>query len=256
MEGHSLEEREDLGKHFAEAGVEGTFVLLDPQERHIVLYDRERAEAPFSPASTYKVPHALIALDAGVLSGPDHVIEWDRSLHPRQPWWPDVWAQDHTLESAVKNSVVWYFQEVARRVGEARMQRYLNQFQYGNRDVSGGIDQFWLTGGLRTSAVEQVRFLERFYDGALGVSKELTDVVKGMLVLEETAEYRLSGKSGWVGLGDESEDQVGWQVGYVERQNDVYFYALNIDIDDPEDAGARIEVTKTVLRELGVMDGT
>jgi len=250
---YSSEEREDLGRHFADAGVNGTFALLDPQEKRIVSYDRERADSPILPASTYKVPHALIALDAGVVSGPEHLIEWDPSLHPRQPWWPDVWARGHTLETAVKNSVVWYFQEVAKRVGIDRMQRYVDRFDYANGDLSGGIDQFWLTGGLRTSAMDQLWFLQRFYDGRLGVSESSTEAVKEILVLEDTPEYRLSGKSGWVGLGDDSMAQVGWQVGYVERQGRVYFYALNLDIDKAEDAAARLKVTRALLQELGIM---
>jgi beta-lactamase class D len=249
-ERYSSEEREDLGRYFADADVEGTFVMLDPQAERIVLYDPERASEPFLPASTYKIPHALIALETGAVSGPEYTIEWDPSLHPKEEWWPEVWAQDHTLETALKNSVVWYFQEVAKRVGEDRMQEYVDRFDYGNRDVSGGIDQFWLTGGLRTSAKEQVEFLQRFYDGDLGVSEKSTDFVKDVLVLEDTPENRLSGKSGWVGLGDDSMEQVGWQVGYLETGNEVYFYALNLDINKPEDAEARLEITKGILQEL------
>jgi beta-lactamase class D len=247
---YSSEEREDLGRYFADAGVEGTFAMLDPQEKRIVIYNPERAREPFLPASTYKVPHALIALETGVVSGPEYTIEWDPSLHPKEEWWPEVWAQDHTLQTALNNSVIWYFQEVAKSIGEEREQEYVDRFNYGNRDISGGINRFWLTGGLRTSAEEQVEFLQRFYDGDLGVSEESTDAVKDMLVLEETPEYRLSGKSGWVGLGEDSMEQVGWQVGYLEKGNEVYFYALNLDIGKPEDADARLGITKGILREL------
>ena len=161
-----------------------------------------------------------------------------------------MWAQDHTLDSAVRNSVVWYFQEVAKRVGAERMQRYVARFDYGNEDLSGGIDRFWLTGGLRTSAMDQVSFLRRFYESQLGVSEYATNAVKQMLVVENTPDYRLSGKSGWVGLGDDSAEQVGWQVGYVERQDRVDFFALNLDIVRPEDAGARLKVAKAILQEL------
>jgi beta-lactamase class D len=249
-ERYSTEDREDLGEYFADAGVEGTFVLLDPQEERIVLYDPERADEPFLPASTYKVPHALIALETGVVSGPEYTIEWNPSLHPQEEWWPEVWAKDHTLETALKNSVIWYFQEVAKRIGEDRMQEYVDRFDYGNRAIFGGIDRFWLAGALRTSAKEQVEFLRRFHGEDLEVSEKSTDAVKDMLVLEETPEYRLSGKSGWVGLGEDSMKQVGWQVGYLEKGNEVYFYALNLDINKPEDADARLELTKDILQEL------
>lgn len=249
---YAIEERPELGKHFAGAGVDGTFVLLDPRQKKIVAYDLERGRTGFLPASTYKIPHALIALETGVVDGPEFAIQWDASEHPRQQWWPEVWAKDQTLSTALPNSVIWYFQEVAKRVGEDRMEAYLNRFDYGNRSVSGGIDQFWLTGGLRTSATEQVEFLQRFHDGKLDISDESMKVVKDLLILEETPEYRLSGKSGWVGLGEEGVRQIGWQVGYVERQGLVHFFALNIDIEKPEDASARLRITKDILSELGV----
>src|SRR5690606_25194157 len=121
--------------------------------------------------------------------------------------------EGHTLRTALPASVVWYYQELARRIGAERMQAYLDRFEYGNRDISGGIDRFWLDGGLAISPVEQVRFLERLYRGELGVSEETTALVKELLVLEETPTFRLSGKTGWAGLGTEGAQEVGWLVG-------------------------------------------
>lgn len=92
VEEYSSEERPELGKYFGEAGVDGTFVMLDPQAKKMLTYNAERAREPFLPASIFKVPHALIALDTGVVDGPDFAIRWDPSLHPRQQWWPEVWA--------------------------------------------------------------------------------------------------------------------------------------------------------------------
>ena len=88
-------------------------MLVDAQARKTAIFNPERARQPFPPASDFKVPHALIALNAGVVSSQEFAIRWDQSVHPRQPWWPEVWAKDHTLQTAIPNSVVWYFQEVA-----------------------------------------------------------------------------------------------------------------------------------------------
>jgi len=199
----------DIGARFREAGVEGSFVLLDGQSGEVRRHAPARAAQGFLPASTYKIPNTLVALEEGVAKGKDFRLAWDSARAPRQPWWPASWARDHSLESALKHSAVWYYQEVARRVGPSRMQHWVDRFGYGNRDISGGIDQFWLRGGLRISADQQVDFLRRFHAGQLGVSARTTRLAKEMLVLEETPDYRLSGKSGWAGFGEPGQPQLG-----------------------------------------------
>jgi beta-lactamase class D len=129
----------------------------------------------------------------------------------------------------------------------------MDRFGYGNRNISGGIDQFWLTGELRISAEEQVDFLRRFYFGKLEVSERTTRTVKELLVLEQTPQYRLSGKTGWAGFGDPSVPEIGWFVGYLEQGERVHFFAINIDIRKNEDAAARLSITKAILRDLALI---
>lgn len=246
-------ELRDFSPIFKKANVQGTFVLVDGQTGRTLRYNPERAQKRFLPASTYKIPNSLIAMETGVATGPDFTLKWNSTVAPRQSWWATVWGQDHTLKTALPNSVVWYYQELARRVGPERMQSYVDRFRYGNQNITGGIDRFWLTGGLRISAEEQVDFLRRFYSGKLGVSERTTRTVKELLVLEQTPQYRLSGKTGWAGLGDPSVPEVGWFVGYLERDERVHFFAINIDIMKNEDAAARLSVTKAILRDLGLI---
>ena len=72
----------------------------------------------------------------------------------------DGWNQDQTLRSSMRHSTVWVYQQFAREIGEVREKEYLTRIQYGNADLSGGVDRFWLDGALRISAMEQVDFLE------------------------------------------------------------------------------------------------
>jgi beta-lactamase class D len=125
--------------------------------------------------------------------------------YPERDWTdaPFVyWKKDHTLRSAMKYSVVWYYRELAIRIGEERMKNYLAKFEYGNQDISGGLaskrmfEAFWLNNSLKISADEQIEFLRKFYDEKLSVSKHSTEIVKQILVQEETAEYKLSAKTG------------------------------------------------------------
>jgi beta-lactamase class D len=120
-----------------------------------------------SPASTYKIPHALIGLETGVITA-DTIEKWDGVRRPQQP----KWNQDHTVLSAMRPSVLWFFQAIAPRVGAARAHEWLQRFQYGNADTSGPVTQYWVNGRLRISPDEQVAFLEKFYEDGLPVSKQ------------------------------------------------------------------------------------
>ena len=243
-------DRSDLAHFFGD--VPGTFVLLDDQTGEILATDSVRAESGFLPASTFKIVSTLIALETGVADGPDFELIWDSLAVPRQSRWPDVWAADHTLASAFRNSTVWYYQELARRIGEDRMRESLRQFNYGNEDISGGIDRFWLTGGLRISPIEQTTFLQRFYHNEIGVSDRSLDLTKSVMILEEEEQYTLYGKTGWAAFGS-GEPGIGWLVGYLERDGNIYYFATNVDIRRPEDVAARITITRAILHHLGLL---
>src|SRR6185295_9041935 len=108
------------------------------------------------PASTFKIPHALAALDAGVLAGPDAKMVYDGSPQANASW-----RRDHTLASAMRYSVVWYFQRVAEKLGTDRERAYLKKFDYGNADPTSGLTTFWLGGSLQITPDEQLRFMHR-----------------------------------------------------------------------------------------------
>jgi beta-lactamase class D len=129
-----------------------------------------------SPASTYKIPHALIGLETGVVTTTT-VEKWDGVKHPSQP----KWNLDHTVLSAMRPSVLWFFQRMAPKIGAARAAEWLARFDYGNRDTSGPITTYWVNGRLRISPDEQLAFLKKFYDGTLPVSKAHVDQLKGAM---------------------------------------------------------------------------
>jgi beta-lactamase class D len=234
----------------------GAFVLYDLKNDRYVRYNEERCRTRFSPKSTFKIPNSLIGLETGVIRDADFVIPWNRQKYPPQDNWDQYpfkhWAQDHHLRSAIKYSVVWYYRELALRVGERRMKKYVKSFAYGNQDISGGIDNFWLGGGLRISADEQVEFLKKFYAGRLPVSKRSVEIVKDILVLEQTPDYKLSAKTGGGSIAEGM--YIGWFVGYLETHGNVYFFACNIEgASYQEIRDKRIDVTKRILAELGYL---
>lgn len=234
---------------------DATFVVYHPASRRYIRHNPARAQQQFIPASTFKIPNSLIALETGVAAGPEHVIRWDSSVKPAEGFWSSEWSRDHTLHSALRLSVYWYYQALAREIGEERMQSYLDQIDYGNRDLGGGIDRFWLNGNLRISSNEQVRFLERMYNGKLGLSTRTTEIVKEMLVLEQGADYRLSGKTGTADVTPTRE--LAWLVGFVERGEEVWFYALNMEGEQVWEQwghpAKRLTLVRSLLQELEVI---
>jgi beta-lactamase class D len=177
-----------------------------------------------SPASTYKIPHALIGLETGVIT--ETTIEkWDGVKHPDQP----KWNQDHTVLSAMRPSVLWFFQAMAPRIGPARAHEWLQRFQYGNADTSGAITQYWINGRLRISPDEQLAFVKKFYAGSLPVSQTHSDRLKEAMeqapgtvenargVTRLAAQWRrgisLNSKTGATTI--ESGESVSWLVGQL-----------------------------------------
>jgi beta-lactamase class D len=234
----------ELEKYFQ--GATGAFVLYDLNHDQYIRYNPERCAERFLPASTFKVMNSLIGLETGVIPDENYVIKWDGT-----PYDIPTWNQDHTLKTAIQNSVVWYYQELARRVGQERMQHYVDLANYGNKDISGKIDTFWLEGGLRISADEQVEFLKRLFQGELPLSTRSMNIVKEILVLDRTASYQLSGKTGSVQRVTPHE---GWFVGYLETQGNVYFFATNYEtssLDGLASGDTARKISLDILKELG-----
>jgi beta-lactamase class D len=138
---------QDLSSFFK--GINGAFVVYDMKNDRYVRYNKGRCRERFSPKSTFKIPNSLIGLETGVIKDAEFVIQWNREKYPPQDNWnqePFVhWGKDQTLRSAIKYSVLWYYRELALRVGGHQMKKYVTAFDYGNEAVSGRVDNLWLT---------------------------------------------------------------------------------------------------------------
>ncbi|GAA4364316.1 oxacillin-hydrolyzing class D beta-lactamase OXA-50 [Actinomadura verrucosospora] len=238
-------ERDDLRAVFDAAGVHGSFALLDVKTRSTTVVDRRLAETPLVPASSFKVPHALVALETGVVKSPDEVIPWDGTPQP----FPE-WEHDMTMREAVRISNAAAFQVIARRVGLQREGQWLHRLGYGNRRTGTVVDRFWLDGPLKISAVEQTRFLERLAAERLPASRANQRTVRDIIKQEEKGGYTLYAKSGWQNAPNPG---TGWWVGWVDRGGRVTTFALNIDIVKDGDAGKRATVARELLQRLDVL---
>ena len=156
------------------------------------------------------------------------------------------------MKTAFKYSCVWYYQEIARRIGVKRMQYWLDKVGYGNREMGAAIDSFWLQGSLQITALEQVAFLFALEANALPFPKAIQENVKRLMLTEEGEGWQLFGKTGW---GDRNGRQVGWYVGYIRSGKERRIFAMNMDIHEDEDAQYRVEMTRKLLKKEGLMPG-
>lgn len=243
----------DFQQHFQELGVTGSILIYDAKTRQPYQHNPERNATAFFPSSTFKIFNALVSLETGVIPDDVVVLTWDgiiRGLLPDSPI--AVWNQDTNLRQAFKNSTIWFYQVLARKAGHERMQQMIDQVGYGNRQIGDAeaIDHFWLDGPLQITAEQQVEFLQRLQRGELPFSQRSMNLVKDMMVLEQTPQYTLRGKTGWT---TSLEPHQGWLVGYLEQSDDVYFFATNIDMPTPDDAAKRVELTRRCLTDLGLL---
>jgi beta-lactamase class D len=237
--------RDDLAKRFFDLGTTGTFVGYKVDDYLIIASDKVRSGEGKLPASTFKIPNSIIALETGVVDDPDKdVFKWDGVTRSIEPW-----NKDHTLRSAIAVSAVPVYQEIARRVGAERMQKYLDLFDYGNRDIGGGIDQFWLTGNLRIDPIQQIDFVDRLRRGVLPVSKRSQELTRDILTVTKVGDATIRAKSGLLGA-EAGKPSLGWMVGWVEKGSQQTVFAMNMDCKEQSHIAARMTVTQQCLADI------
>ncbi|WP_419160456.1 class D beta-lactamase [Rossellomorea sp. BNER] len=201
-------------------GKEGTMVLKNLKTDKTYVYNQKRSTKRLTPESTFKVANALMGLQTNAVRDEYEVKRWDGVVREFE-----TWNRDHSLASAMRESAIWFYQDMARDIGETRMQEYINRMEYGNKDISGGIDLFWLDSSLKISAVEQVDFIERLVHEKLPFGEKHQKTVKRMMIQDDEDTYTLHGKTG-TRLSDLG---LGWYIGFVETKKDTWAFAVNIN---------------------------
>ncbi len=237
-----------------------TFVLLTELKKdntskksNTSSVNENRANTQLSPFSTFKVANSLIALDLGVIKNTKQALTYNEKAYPMQAWWPPVWKLPHyDLTSAFKYSMVAIYRQLATDIGEKNMLSYLNKMHYGNEDISSGLDNFWLNGSMKISAVEQVLFLQKIYHNQLAFNEQAIESLKDIMLAETTKNYRLFAKTG-AGKVDDGT-MLGWYIGFVENSAGVHFFAFNFNSPSYGDMKAnRTKIAKNHLRQAGII---
>lgn len=240
-----FDENNDIAQLFADTDVDGTFVLYDPEKDTYIGHDAERAETRYIPASSYKIPHTLIGLSVGAVLDVDEVLPYGG-----KPAYLKIWEKNMSLRDAIKISNVPIYQALSRRIGIDAMEEGLEKLDYGNKQVGERVDQFWLGGPLKISAIEQIKFLTKLANEELPFLKMHQQQVKEITIIEKTDKYTLHAKSG---LTSAPDTDIGWWVGWVNRDEVIYPFALNIDVMGDQDIAKREALVRAALNKLGLL---
>ncbi|MBK6266349.1 class D beta-lactamase [Marivirga sp. S37H4] len=233
------------------AEVEGAILIYDLEADIYYSNDFKWANKGQLPASTFKITNSIIALETGTVENDSTLFKWDGEDRRMKNW-----EQDLILRDAFHFSCVPCYQEVARKIGVEKMITYLDTLEYGNMQIdSKNIDLFWLQGASRITQFEQIDFIKRFYQSKLPISERTEMIMKRMMVVEVNDHYKLSGKTGWSSSNGINN---GWFVGYVEAQNNTYFFATNVEPQAQFDMAGfpeiRKEVTMKAFEQMEIID--
>jgi len=239
------QDNEALTKLFEERKLQGTFVLYDVAGNRLIGHNRTRAQIRYVPASTFKIPNTIIGLAYASARNVDEVLPYGGKPQPMKEW-----EQNMSLREAIKISNVPIYQELARRTGLKRMRAGVAAMRYGNQQVGNIVDRFWLDGPLKISAIGQVDFLARLGQLQLPFPRGALLSTREIIFLESGENWALYGKTGWATT---AKPKVGWWVGWVQKGDEIYAFALNIDMPTMDDGPKRIELGKACLKVLGVL---
>ncbi|KQS34292.1 penicillin-binding transpeptidase domain-containing protein [Dyadobacter sp. Leaf189] len=241
----------DLTTPFKSCNLEGSITIYDKTGKWLTS-DEEDSRRETQPASTFKIINLLIALETGVIKDENEIVKWpgstDTTLYGYRP---EIY-HDISVKEAFEVSAGWAFIELAKKIGWKQYLHYLKAAKYGNNNLSEKGDDFWNFGAFGVSPRNQVTFLAAVYAGKVPFSKRNIDILKKVMVNEQTADYTLRAKTGWTRVDG---NDIGWWVGYVERKDNTYFFATRVtkkrSTPNPEFGNCRKTITREVLRQLG-----
>jgi len=244
-----------LRQPFDECGVTGSTTIFDQANKSWLITDSLDASKGMQPASTFKIINLLIALETRAIRDENEIIKWpgstDTTLYGYRP---EIY-KDISVKEAFEVSAGWAFIEIAKRIDRRKYRHFLSLSGYGNVDLSEKGDDFWNFGPMVISPKNQVEFLIKIHERKLPFSKRNFDILKNVMVTEQTKSYAIYSKTGWTRIDGKD---IGWWVGYVERNDNTIFFATRItkprSLENTAFGNCRKQITRHFLRQLGALE--
>lgn len=248
--GFSALAQQSTSDYFTDCQVKGSTTIYD-YNRQIWLYtDSADAVRTTLPASTFKVLNSLIALETKVIQDENEVIAWDGTDHQLFGRSFPLWNQDTNLKTAFKNSTIWFYVDLAEKIGRKEYRKILRAVNYGNHNLSEKGTDFWNYGAFEVSPKNQIELLVKLYDSQLPFAQRNMDIVKNTMVSEQQDSMVFRDKTGWTSKAGQN---IGWWIGYVTTADNVIFFATRITDAvanaNPNFASCRKTITKRILAD-------
>ena len=224
---------------------DGSFVLYDNHLDSWKIYDLEEANKRIPPDSTYKIYDALLGLESGIITPEHSSMAWNGEHFSYS-----AWENDQDLNSAMQNSVNWYFQTMDSQLGLNKIQEFLNEIEYGNQTTSSNLKLYWSDFSLKISPIEQVELLKKFNTNGFHLHSQNVLSVKNAIKIVGTSDGTFYGKTG-TGCID-GQDINGWFIGYIETSDNIYYFATNIQSDSNATGKKALEITSAILKKLHI----
>lgn len=213
----------NLEKYFS--NINGCAVLYNSQKNMYYLYNEELAKQEFSPYSTFKIISALSGLHNNVIKDETSTMNYNEIQYPNSEWNGNL-----NLKEAFQTSCIWYFRQIIDEVGQTKIQNELNQLSYGNCNISEWqgnntnpfkeLNGFWLNSTLKISPLEQVKVLEKIFDGKSFYSMQSIDILRKIMLIQNSNNNAIYGKTG---SGNNGE---AWFVGFVQTKEQKEYFAI------------------------------
>jgi len=241
----------DMVTPFKKFNVQGSTTIYDYKNKKWIFSNVADANKGTLPASTFKIVNLLIALQSGAITDENETVKFiekqDTTLYGYRP---EIY-HNMTVKKAFEVSAGWVFVELAKRIGKEKYRHDLKACKYGNGNLTDkGID-FWNFGSFAVSPRNQIEFLINLYEEEIPFSKRNIAILKEVMITEKSRNYIIRSKTGWTRVNG---NDIGWWVGYVERKDNVYFFATRItkkrSTINPDFGSCRKDITKDILKQL------
>ena len=235
----------------------GAFVLYDPATSTYQVYNEKRAQEKFPAHSTVKLALAAAALNQQIVKDENDITQWDSTKYPRQDKWTgypfEHWTTEQNIITAIRYSVNWYFIELTKKMDMQKTKDWLSKYNYGQLPDTLYPFYFAISNNVYTSAYDQICFLEKLYSKTFDLSENDYLILKEGIYFDTKNQVMIYSKSGGGDL--RNGDNIGWNIGFVEQNNKVYFYALNVEAKDFDTIkDLRYTLTWKILEQLGLFN--
>lgn len=234
-----------LKKYFDSAHVEGTFAMMDNQRGDITIYNLALDTLRLNPGSSFKIMATLAGVQTGVIADDSMKLNVDTTSR----------TDSITLQQAFQQDNVAYFQEISRRIGKDNLRQWMDSVKYGNEQMNGAVDSFWLNGSLKISADEQLGLMFKLYFDKLPFQKYAQSLLRNAMLQRENTLYSLHYAAST--STDSSGNPLAWVSGWVEENRHVFFFVTLIRGDqDPVDLRKTAEdISNAILKDKGYFEG-